>query len=332
MHRQHPLVAIWDDHETANNSWKGGAENHQPGTEGDWAARVTAALQAYYEWMPVRPVDVNKPRDNHRGFAYGDLADLLMLEERINARSEQLTTAVHPTAFGAGFATTDPGYGDPARTLLGDAEETWLINRLRTTPAQWKLLGQGVMFAQLKAPGSNQATDPGLYFINSDQWDGYEPARNRVFAGIQGDASNPQVKNVVVLTGDIHSSWAADLHPNPYNPAVYNKTTGAGALAVEFVGTSVSSPGIDTDTTGAVAGAIKFYNPHFKYVQLTRRGYMLMDVNRDRVVGEWWYVDTVATPSNIETFATAFEVRAGENHLRPSAQTPSRANPPLLAP
>jgi alkaline phosphatase D len=332
MHRQHPLVAIWDDHETANNSWKGGAENHQPATEGDWAARVAAALQAYYEWMPVRPVDVNKPRDNHRGFAYGDLADLLMLEERINARSEQLTTAVHPTAFGAGFATTDPGYGDPSRTLLGDAEEAWLVNRLRTTPAQWKLLGQGVMFAQLKAPGSNQATDPGLYFINSDQWDGYEPARNRVFAGIKGDATNAPVNNVVVLTGDIHSSWAADLNPNPYNPAAYDKATGAGSLAVEFVGTSVTSPGIDTDTTGAIAGALRFYNPHFKYVQLTRRGYMVMDVNRDRVVGEWWYVDTVASPSNVETFGTAFETRAGENHLRPSAQTTPRANPPALAP
>lgn len=336
MHRQHPLIAIWDDHETANNSWKTGAENHQPATEGDWNARVAAAMQAYYEWMPVRPVDVNNLRDNHRSFAYGDLAELLMLEERINARSEQLTTAVHPTAFGAGFATSDPGYGDASRTLLGDTEEAWLINRLRTTPAQWKLLGQGVMFAQLKAPGANQATDPGLYFINSDQWDGYEPARNRVFAGIQGDAAHPQVNNVVVLTGDIHSSWAADLNPNPYNPAVatggYDKASGAGSLAVEFVGTSVTSPGIDTDTTGAIAAAIKFYNPHFKYVQLTRRGYMLMDVNRDRVVGEWWYVDTVASPSNVETFAAAWEVHAGENHLRASAQTTPRANPPLLAP
>jgi alkaline phosphatase D len=332
MHRQHPLIAIWDDHETANNAFKTGAENHQPATEGDWAARVAAALQAYYEWMPVRPVDTTNLRDNHRNFVYGDLAEMLMLEERVNARSEQLTTAVHATPFGAGFSTSDPGYGDPTRTLLGDAQEAWLVNRLRTTPAQWKLLGQGVMFAQLKAPGSNQATDPGLYFINSDQWDGYEPARNRLFAGIQGDAAHPQVNNVVVLTGDIHSSWAADLHPNPYNPALYDKTTGAGSLAVEFVGTSVSSPGIDTDTTGAVAGAIKFYNPHFKYVQLTRRGYLLMDVNRDRVVGEWWYVDTVASPSNVETFATAFEVRTGENRLRASAQTPNRANPPALAP
>ena len=336
MHRQHPLIAIWDDHEVSNDSWKNGAQNHQPGTEGDWSARVAAGMQAYYEWMPVRPADVNKLRDNHRGFAYGDLADLLMLEERLSERSQQLTTASHTTAFGPGFATTDPGYGDASRTLLGDTQESWLVDRLRTTPARWKLLGQGVMFAQLKAPGANQATDPGLYFINSDQWDGYEPARNRLYAAIKGDAAHPQVNNLVVLTGDIHSSWAADLNPNPYNPVVanggYDKTTGAGSLGVEFVGTSVSSPGIDTDTTGAVAGAIRFYNPHFKYVQLTRRGYMLLDVNRDRVVGEWWYVDTVASPSNVETFATAFEVRHGENHLSPSAQTPSRANPPLLAP
>ena len=158
MYRQHPLVAIWDDHETANNSWKDGAENHQPGAEGDWSARVAAALQAYYEGMPVRRVDSANPRDNHRGFAYGDLADLLMLEERLNGRSEQLGTSAHATAFGPGFASTDPGDGDASRSLLGAAEEDWLGARLRSTPARWKLLGQGVMFAQLKAPGANQAT------------------------------------------------------------------------------------------------------------------------------------------------------------------------------
>lgn len=332
MHRQHPLIAIWDDHEITNDSFKTGAQNHQPATEGDWNARVAAGMQAYYEWMPVRPANVARLHDNHRGFAYGDLAELLMLEERLSERSQQLTTATHVTAFGPGFATTDPGYGDPSRTLLGDAQEAWLVGRLRQTPARWKLLGQGVMFAQLKAPGANQATDPGLYFINGDQWDGYEPARNRLYAAIQGDTMNAKVDNLVVLTGDIHSSWAADLHPNPYNTAAYDKVSGAGSLGVEFVGTSVTSPGIDTDTTGAVAGAIRFYNPHFKYVNLTRRGYMLIDVNRDRVVSEWWYVDTVATQSNVETFATALEVRHAENRLRPSAQTPNRANPPLLAP
>ncbi len=335
MHRQHPLVAIWDDHEVANNSNKTGAENHQPDTEGVWDARVAAALQAYYEWMPVRPVDVANPRKNNRYYAYGDLVDLIMLEERLNARSPQLLEAVHATPFGAGFAQSDAGYADPTRSLLGAEEQGWLANRLRTTPSRWKMLGQGVMFAQLKGVAAANAAGGG-YFLNSDQWDGYQPERDRVYAVLKGDASNAPVDNVVVLTGDIHSSWAADLTQDPNNADVttggYNPLTGEGSRAVEFVGTSVTSPGIDTDTTGAIAAGLRFYNPHFKYVNLTRRGYMVMDVNPQRVVGEWWFVDTVAAPSNIETFATAFQVAFGANHLVPAVQTPSRANPPLLAP
>jgi alkaline phosphatase D len=157
-----------------------------------------------------------------------------------------------------------------------------------------------------------------------------------VYDAIKGNGTQPAVDNVVVLTGDIHSSWAADLSPDPNNPSPaaggYNPATGEGAHAVEFVGTSISSPGIDTDTNGAIAGALRSANPHFKYINLHRRGYMLLDVTPQRAVAEWWYVDTVASPSNIETFAVAFETVAGSNRLQPSAQTPSRANPPALAP
>ena len=335
MHRQHPLVAIWDDHETANNSNRTGAENHQPATEGDWNVRVAMALQAYYEWMPVRPVDTTQPRKNNRAYAYGDLADLIMLEERLNGRSEQLLTATHATPFGAGFAQSDPGYSDPTRTMLGVDEEAWLADRLRTSPARWKMLGQGVMFAQLKGVGAANAAGGG-FFLNSDQWDGYQPARNRIYDVLKGDTAHAPVGNVVVLTGDIHSSWAADLTQDPNNPDVttggYNPATGQGSQAVEFVGTSVSSPGIDSDTTGAIAGGLRAFNPHFKYINLTKRGYMLMDVSPQRVVGEWWHLDTALSPSNIETFAAAFEVQAGANHLVPSVQTPSRSSPPPLAP
>jgi alkaline phosphatase D len=139
----------------------------------------------------------------------------------------------------------------------------------------------------------------------------------------------------VILTGDIHSSWAADLTQDPNNPNVpgggYDPVSGTGSRAVEFVGTSVSSPGIDTDTTGQIAGALRASNPHFKYINLVKRGYMLLDVTPERAVAEWWYVDTVASPSNIETFAIAFETRHGENRLQPSVQTTPRTNPPALA-
>jgi alkaline phosphatase D len=335
MHRQHPLVAIWDDHETANNAWVDGAENHQPTIEGAWPARVKAALQAYHEWMPVREVDTTNPRKNNRAYAYGDLVDLIMLEQRLGGRAQQIEGSI-ATPFGPAFTQTG-AFADPTRQLLGQEQEQWLFNRLRTSPAKWKLLGQGVMFAQLKAPGYGlpNAAGGGLY-LNSDQWDGYLPARDRVYDVIKGSATQAPVNNVVVLTGDIHSSWASDLcqDPNNPNPAAggYNSATGEGSRAVEFVGTSVSSPGIDSDTTGAIANALRSANPHFKYVNLNKRGYMLLDVSPLRAVAEWWFVDTVASVSNIETFAVAFETQLGNNRLQPSAQTPSRPNPPALAP
>ncbi len=332
MHRQHPFVAIWDDHEITNDSWKDGAQNHQPATEGVYADRVAVGLQAYYEWMPIRQVGADK-RKNFRNFQAGNLLDLMMLEERLSARSQQLTATI-PTPFGAGFVQSG-AFADPARTLLGAEQEAWLFSRLQTSTATWKFLGQGVMFAQLKLQGAPNAQGGGV-FLNTDQWDGYNPARNRVFDTIKGAATGAPVNNVVVLTGDIHSSWAADLAQDPSNPNTatggYNPATGAGASAVEFVGTSVSSPGVDDDTTGAIAGQLRGINPHFKYINLHKRGYMLLDVTRQRVVGEFWHVDTVASRSNLQTFAAAFEVQAGTNRLVASAQTTPRANPPLLAP
>ena len=351
-HRQHALVAIWDDHETANDAWRDGAQNHQPGTEGDWQNRVAAALQAYYEWMPVRdprrsdegrdddaerrpygPADLAALKREQRSFRFGNLAELVMLEERLQARSQQLPATI-ATPLGPAFVQTG-AFADPARTLLGNEQEAWLAKRLRTTPARWKLIGQGVMFAQLKGVAATNAAGGGA-FLNSDQWDGYQPARDRIYEVLKGDANHAPVNNVVVLTGDIHSSWAADLTQDPNNPDVnsggYNPATGEGSRAVEFVGTSVSSPGIDSDTNGAIAGYLRSINPHFKYINLHRRGYLLLDVTPQRVVGEWWYVDTVASPSNVETFGVAFEVQQGTNRLVPSAQTSARAQPPLLAP
>ena len=332
MHRQHPLIAIWDDHEITNDAWRDGAENHTPGSEGDWNARVNVGLQAYYEWMPVRIPDVTKKRENQRAFRFGDLMELVMLEERLQARSEQLAAAI-PTPFGNGFTQTG-AFADATRTLLGTTQEAWLAGRLRTTPARWKLLGQGVMFAQIKLQGAPLAQGGGV-FLNSDQWDGYQPARDRVYDIFKGTAQHAPVNNCVVLTGDIHSSWVADLTQDPNNPDVasggYDPVTGAGSRAVEFVGTSVSSPGA-SDPTGSTAALLRSINPHFKYINLTQRGYMLVDVTPQRVVGEWWYVDTVQSISNVQTFAVAFEVQNGSNRLQPSAQTTPPANPPALAP
>ncbi|MBA4285520.1 MAG: hypothetical protein C0434_08325, partial [Xanthomonadaceae bacterium] len=202
LHRQHPVVAIWDDHEFANNAFKDGAENHQPDTEGDWATRVAAALQAYYEWMPTRVPDANDLRRNWRNFSIGNLADLYMLEERVGARDETIAAPVQllPQA-GLGVFTQTGAYTDPNRQLLGLTQEDWLITGLRMAPKnKWKLIGQGVMFAQLKVLGMPNATRLSQYF-NVDQWDGYNPRRERIFDALTGNAQHDPVDNVVVLTG-----------------------------------------------------------------------------------------------------------------------------------
>jgi alkaline phosphatase D len=320
-HRQHPFICIWDDHEITNDSWLGGAQNHTEGTEGTWAERVSAGLQAYYEWMPVRQPDRSDPRRQQRAFRFGDLADLAMLEERLQARSEQLPATI-PTQFGNAFVQAG-AFADPARTLLGAEQEAWLTRYLRKSTARWKLIGQGVMFAQIKLQGAPLAAGGGL-FVNSDQWDGYQPARNRIYDVLKGDAAHPPVDNCVILTGDIHSSWAADLTQDPNNPDLatggYNAVTGQGSRAVEFVGTSISSPGLD-DPTGDTALFLRSQNPHFKYIDLNRRGYMLLDVTPAEAVCEWWYVDTVQNPSSVESFGVAFKVVHGTNRLAPAAMT-----------
>jgi alkaline phosphatase D len=332
LHRQHPVIAIWDDHEISNDSWRDGAQNHTEGAEGSWPGRVAQGLKAYYEWMPVRQPDPAQPRRNQRAFRIGDLIDLTMLEERLGARSQQLPPSI-PTAFGNGFVQAG-AFADPARTLLGTEQEAWLAERLRSSSARWKFIGQGVMFAQLKLQGAPLAAGGGV-FLNSDQWDGYQPARDRLYAVLEGDAAHPPVGNVVILTGDIHSAWAADLSRDPNNPNVaaggYDAASGAGSRAVEFVGSSISSPGID-DPGDRLAALLRSINPHFKHIDLNRRGYMLLDVTRERAVCEWWCVDTVQVPSPLQTFTAAFEVVHGSNRLAPAAQTVPPAAPPALAP
>jgi alkaline phosphatase D len=313
LHSQHAMINVWDDHETADNSYRDGANNHNAG-EGDWNTRVAAALQALYEWMPIRQTSVDL-RKNFRTFRIGNLVDLVMLETRLVARDLEIPPAA---GLPAGVFAQQGAFTDPARTLLGTEQETWFLNQLRTSTAKWRLVGQQVMFGQLKVVGAPNALGTSLY-LNPDQWDGYAPARARIHAALAGDGTHPAINNVVILTGDIHTSWAMDITPDPNNPTVYNPLTGVGSLAVEFVATSVTSPGLDQ--LQQVQDAIRAQNPHIKYVDLAGKGYLLLDITPERVNGEFWYVDTIAKASASETFAKAYAVVDGQNHLTTSSRS-----------
>lgn len=317
-HRQHPFICVWDDHEFANNTWKDGADNHNPDRgEGEWSARRTAAIRAYCEWMPIR--EWGEPPDDriYRQFRFGNLADLLMLDTRLHGRDRQSTTT--PVAPGAGYPADDPAANDPARTLLGFDQEQWVAERLSLSGSDdvtWRLLGQQVMMAQL-------STNRGQTLLNFDVWDGYAAARRRLFDAVRDGG----VGNLVVLTGDIHSSWANELTGNPWEPATYDPDSGRGVLGVEFATPAVSSPGI-LEPLAALERAklILDASPHVKYVEYQKRGYVLLDIDHQRVQGEFWHVATVDAPSREEQLAAAFVNEAGANRLQPV----SSASPPRL--
>ena len=312
VHRQHVFIAVWDDHEVTNNAWQNGAENHQPETEGDYAERKAAATRAYLEWMPVR-ADGDAP-DFQRSFRFGDLAQLTMLDTRHFGRDEQTTDPCDPVIL------------DPERQLLGAEQEEWLFAELAASQERgdrWRLLGQQVMFGQVR----NVLTEA-MCPINQDQWDGYASARERLLLAIQEGA----IADVVVLTGDIHSSWGIDIAPDPFDAESYDAESGSGALAVEAVTPSVTSPGLaDGAGTEALADLVRDTHPHVKHVDLTRHGYVLLDVTPDAVQAEWYYVSTLAERGGEETLGAALVTARGANHLVVS-DTPSEPRDDAPAP
>jgi alkaline phosphatase D len=300
VHRQHPFITVWDDHESTNDSWRDGAENHQPDTEGDWQVRKQRSVQAYFEWMPIRG---SAERPIYRSFRFGSLAELTMLDTRLYGREEQ---------------SPDPAViASPDRQLLGAMQEQWLLERLsaaKNDGIQWRLLGQQVMFAQLSASF-------GASIINPDQWDGYQAARSRIFDHVESNG----IDNLVVLTGDIHSSWANDLSRNPFNAALYDPVGRSGSLGVEFVTPAVSSPGIPDPVEAAqTAALLRFVSPHMKYIDLFQRGYVLLDVDAERVQGEWYYTPDITVPQAIDVPGPAFYADSGSPYL---TQTFSYAAP-----
>jgi alkaline phosphatase D len=146
---------------------------------------------------------------------------------------------------------------------------------------------------------------------------------------------------VVVLTGDIHTSWAMDITQEPDNPLLYNPLTGAGSRGVEFVTTSVTSPGLEeilppTATAPELVNVLRLTNPHMRYIEGTQRGYMLLDLQPEAITSEWWYVSDVTVPDSAsERFAAGYRVAAGSNTVPLMGQadaTPAKTDAPPLAP
>jgi len=350
-HQLYPWITTWDDHETTNDSWRDGAENHDdgdtPDEDGlDWEERKRRAWKAYREWLPI-DVDassMDEPIVLYRSLAYGDLADLVVMDTRIEGRDEPV--------FGVGSPGLGSGADDPTRRMISDAQRDVVYGALASSTAAWRIVLQQVMLMQWNAGGVPQGlggndfpvlTDlGGGNALNGDAWDGYPAERAALFAHLR----DADVTDVVVLTGDIHSAWAADLTEDPYDPAVYDPT-GVSPLArrnlgVEFVCTSVTSDNLDeivmegggTREAGiaacrAVEAATLADNPHIKSVDFESHGYGIIDVTAQRTTYDIFFTP-ILEPSDVESHHQSWFVEhsgpevAGHRVVRADAPTTTR--------
>ncbi len=311
IHAALPFILVWDDHEIANDTWAAGAENHDA-DEGAFPARRSAALRAYYEWLPVRePVD-GRREAVYRSFEFGDLASLYMLDTRVIARDRQLDYAefIDPATGTLDAAAFTAALSDPARELLGAEQMAWLQGRMAASTATWQLLGQQVLMGRMEIPAplvtgqvgfadysallqkaatAPQSLTPDEQAVlaqpaipyNLDAWDGYPVARENLLG-----TARALEKNLVVLAGDTHNAWASDLADIDGNP-----------VGVEFATSSVSSPGLEEyfpeeDPDAVAAGLVRLIEP-LAYADTEHRGYMTVTVTPASVESEWVFVDSV---------------------------------------
>lgn len=319
LHQLWPMVPMWDDHETANDTWVGGAENHQP-NEGDWPTRKAASEKAYREWLPVSD-------DYWAQYEIGDLATLYKLESRHVARMEQLDfQAVYkgaaPDQVEAAMARFRDGpLHDPKRTLLGAQQEAWLAASLKASVKArkpWQVLGQQVIMGELKMTPkvldglSDKSPDwlktrlkasvaAGLAGVplNMDQWDGYPAARDRLLkASLEASA------NLVVLSGDSHNAWAFDLD---------RKGTRVG---VEMAGQGVTSPGAEDSLPWVkpdeLARDSVAANRQLKWCDTSRRGYMAVELTPRAATSEWRFMASVRQKGTALAGVKRMTVLAGQ--------------------
>ena len=313
LHAALPMIAIWDDHEIANDTWQEGAENHQQ-QEGDFSQRRAAAALAWLEWLPVRENLVSS-MITYRDFNFGDLFDLYMLDTRVVARDEPLDY----------FSLTDTSIESisgliqqaraPERKLLGNDQKQWLSERMTTNTAKWSLLGQQVLMGKIEMPSSvmmglfqlfqatdankpaamnavqnaisaylaDSSSDPYLLPYNLDAWDGFYIEREWLYG-----LTTTLNKQLITLAGDSHNAWYSELSDH--------KGKGVG---VEFATSSVTSPGLekylglDLKTIGQMEFVLPQLVSELQWVNLKQRGFIRLDIDHQQVLSTWHFISTV---------------------------------------
>ncbi|MEY4952900.1 MAG: hypothetical protein RL299_1324 [Pseudomonadota bacterium] len=329
-----PLLACWDDHESANNPWVGGAQNHQADKEGDWAVRREASIRAYFEWMPVREPGAGRSRAQFwRTYAFGDLATLSTLETRHTARAEQIdylpyikTIASHADAR----AMERDAIGAPGRAMLApelEADLTAAWTRSKELGQPWRLIGNPMPIARTRVPdvvALGLIPDPAKQAKPSDDaqflawkgkwnmpfypdtWDGYEWARERLYT----QARSAGVNDLVFLTGDSHSFWANRLADAAGKPTGIELGTAGITSPGDFIGS-----GFDPVTSAKLDRALEEHNPEVVWTDNLHQGYVRLVLGRSGGQADFVAVDTVLSRRYRTRSIKRFGIAPGANGL-----------------
>ena len=291
LHKYAPLIAVWDDHEFSNDAWKRGAENHsEDGSEGDFYARRSAAIKAYYEWMPIR--EQQNKRRIFREFKIGKLIHLIMLDTRQFGRDKQIQPKNYLTKSGFNQAKFYNDLNSDNRELLGAEQLDWIESKIINSDAVWTIFGQQVLMAKLKFPDISKMLKskeipsflkPYLKFLglgipsNLDAWDGYPAERNRLYKTM----SNAK-KRFISLAGDTHNSWVSEL-----------KDKSGNKVGIELGAPSVTSPGItdilNLDEKEFVNSIVRINN-ELQWMNPSNRGYLSLNCREDKIIASFNFI------------------------------------------
>ncbi|EJB8440744.1 alkaline phosphatase D family protein [Vibrio parahaemolyticus] len=313
LHAKLPMIAVWDDHELANDTWKNGAENHQD-DEGSFIDRRAAAAAAWTEWLPVRENTFSNMLI-YRQFSFGSLVNLMMLDTRLVGRDKPLDyfSLSAPTMEAIGGLVVQSRSAD--RELLGTEQLAWLMNEFNTHDAKWNVLGQQVLMSRMELPSSvmtamfqlftsteekkteallavntaitgylaDPSADPISLPYNLDAWDGYYVEREKVYQLAKASSGN-----FVCLAGDTHNAWASELKDVSNNP-----------IGVEFATSSVSSPGLEEYLAldPVAIAQMEYTLPHLvselQWADIKQRGFMRVTFTADAAQSTWYLVSTI---------------------------------------
>ncbi|RDW82353.1 metallo-dependent phosphatase-4 [Coleophoma cylindrospora] len=312
-HQQFPWIPVWDDHEVADNTWRAGSaelNNTEDSFIKDGGVSVDQrkmnAVRAYFEWMPIRQVEMDDNLRIWRSFSIGSLMDLIMLDTRQYDRS--ITDLYWNTDYVHEISQ------DAGRTLMGSRQENWFYNQLSESSergAAWRIIGNQIVFSRINESIAYGDANPFDY----DAWDGYQANRNRTLAHLY----DKKINNTIFLAGDSHASWVSDLvwlDEHPYDPV-----TGSGSIGVEFAGSAISSPcpygqNISLHNANNYSSLLVAANRELQWQDLYYRGYYEISVGYDAVHAKFFGTPTIATRNGYEISLANFTVVSGENKLQ----------------